>query len=456
MSELPNHTENTLEPQPSKELVSSIVYFSRSIDDAMAVLRILGPSEVAGIKVIRGVEAGTVHVDRVADGDLVVFQRDFPRDLDSCEKILSLAHEAHKPVVMDIDDLLFELPDDHPDRKSHYYGEALLPMLQAVMEVDLVTVATHGLREYLLQYNPHIAVFPNYLIDYLWNMKQPAITTQSGETVTIGYMGGHTHVPDISNILPVLETVYKKYYPKVRFHFWGIEAPAVLKDVSQVSWCPPKSYAYADFASYFQTQTADIMIAPLLDTLFNNCKSCVKYLEYSSLGVPGVYSKVAPYTEVIQDGEDGLLASSHPEWEEALCRLVEEPLLRRKIALNAQEKIRKNWLLSNNADRLRDIYSCAVRDYTGQGQQLAPYFTFLKPLIRQFYEANSQKNLLLTENLNKVKLQEEQLFHLTERANQLERQLTQAEDEMIDYVLSTSWEMTRPFRKITGKLKGLN
>jgi processive 1,2-diacylglycerol beta-glucosyltransferase len=463
MNENDNPFGDAPTPQYANDLVRSIVYFSHNIDDAMAVLRILGPAEAAGIKVIRGVESGVVHFERLEEGELVVFQRDFARDLDSYEKIVSLARESHKPVLMDIDDLLFELPDDHPDRKSHYYSEALLPMLQAVMEVDLLTVATTSLRDYLLQYNQNIQVFPNYLVDDLWSIKAPADIQPAGDSITIGYMGGPTHAPDLAYILPVLEAIYKKYYPRVRFHFWGIEAPASLKDVSQVSWCPPKSYTYQDFASYFQSQTADIMIAPLVDTLFNSCKSCVKYLEYSAIGVPGVYSKVAPYTAVIKDGKDGMLASTHQEWEQALSRLIEDPDLRRKVITRAQEKIRKSWLLSQNAAKLSTIYESMLVNYTGKAKQLPALFNCIKPLIRQYYETSTEKNKLLAENLSKVKSQDEQLSYLNERLKQqeeqllhLNEQLRQTEDEMIDYVLSTSWEITRPFRKISGKLKGLN
>ena len=43
---------------------------------------------------------------------------------------------------------------------------------------------------------------------------------------------------------------------------------------------------YKDFATFFQTQSADIFIAPLVDNIFNQCKSPIKFFEYSALGVP--------------------------------------------------------------------------------------------------------------------------------------------------------------------------
>ncbi len=84
----------------------SITLFSRSVDDAMCALRILGPADAANIQVIRGVEDGIIHFERVDEGNLVVIQRDFCRELDAYEKVISLAHAVNKPVVLDLDDLL--------------------------------------------------------------------------------------------------------------------------------------------------------------------------------------------------------------------------------------------------------------------------------------------------------------------------------------------------------------
>ena len=225
-------------------------------------------------------------------------------------------------------------------------------MLQAIMEVDLVTVATKGLQDYFLQYNRNIIVFQNYLNDQLWKITEPLMNRSSDIPITIGYMGGHSHKPDIEMVSPTLIKLLHKYPDNIVYKFWGIEPPAELVPYSQVDWCPPGSYTYPDFVTYFQTQTADIMIAPLADNLFNSCKSPIKFLEYSALGVPGVYSRITPYEIIVEDGVDGFLASTSLEWEASLSKLIEDQDLRRRIA-NAQEKIRKSWLLSQNAYKLK-------------------------------------------------------------------------------------------------------
>ena len=448
------------ERNSSSELLKTIVFYSNGYKDALAVIRLLGPAKHLGLKVIKGVKKGKCQIDAVRNGDIIIIQRDFCRDLNSYEQILSLAHAQKKPIVFDLDDLVFELPENHPDRISSFYADALLPMLQAIMEVDLVTVSTPSLRDYCLPYNENVVVIPNYLNDSLWNFKEPTNSTPSSEKVTIGYMGGHTHKPDVLMVLSVLEKIVKKYPQKVQFQFWGIEPPTELAPFSHVDWCPPKSSEYADFVSYFQTQTADIMIAPLCDNLFNSSKSPIKYFEYSAIGVPGVYSRVVPYSSMIEEGVDGYLVSSASEWEASLSKLIEDQNLRRKIALNAQQKIKQHWLLSQNAEKQMQIYIDAISNYGEFKHPFPSFYPIEKLLTRQTFNEQQHKTQqikLLLEQLEernrKNQLLAEQLEERNRKNQLLAEQLEEREKEVLLYAQSKSWRFTRPFRKISQNFK---
>ena len=387
----------------SPNAINSIVFYTNSGDDSLAVIRVLGPAKQLGLKIIKGVENTIAHIENVQAGDIVILQRHFCLDLDSYERILSLAHDLHKPVILDLDDLLFELPEDHPDRLSSYFTASLMPMLQAVMEVDLITVATLPLRDYLLPYNKNIVVIPNYLNDSLWHFKDPSSSEQNDDKVIIGYMGGHSHRPDLLLVLPALLKIVEKYPQKVLFQFWGIEPPAELAPFSRVDWYPPRSLDYPDFVAYFLTQAADIMIAPLCDNLFNSCKSPIKFLEYSAFGSPGVYSRVTPYSNIITNRKDGILASSTDEWVRSLSRLIEDQDLRIKIALNAQRKVKRNWLLSRNAEKQLKIYTDATSLYDKLEYSPSPYYRIVKSITRQFHEEQQLKKHQTTEYKNSIK-----------------------------------------------------
>ena len=71
------------------------------------------------------------------------------------------------------------------------------------MEADLVTVATPRLQSVLASYNNNVVVLPNYFDDTLWQLRPPVLKSKD-EMLTIGYMGGNSHKPDIEYLMPVL------------------------------------------------------------------------------------------------------------------------------------------------------------------------------------------------------------------------------------------------------------
>ncbi|MDW7754631.1 MAG: hypothetical protein SCH68_05645, partial [Brevefilum sp.] len=278
-----------------------IAYFThQNITTALEHLRITGPISYTHNKILKGTLNNQDVFKYIEQANLVVIQRDFPSDINFYTKVLEYARELKKPLVYDFDDNLFILPEDHPDRKSFVYTKALMPMLQAAFEADFLTVTNESLKRKLEEVNPNIYVLPNFLDDQIWQLlplKDPSVK----KTLTIAYMGGDSHKPDLEFIAPVLCEIKEKFPEKINYHFYGVKAPDCVMAFRDTVWEPLKTYQYAEFANDFQKTDADIFIAPLLNNEFNQCKSAIKFLEYSSMGVPGVYSRVFPYEQVIVD-----------------------------------------------------------------------------------------------------------------------------------------------------------
>lgn len=90
--------------------------------------------------------------------------------------------------------------------------------------------------------------------------------------------------------------------------------------------------------------------------VFNSCKSPIKYLEYGGLKIAGVYSKSPIYERVIKNGETGLLVeNTESEWREAVETLLNDSLLRTRIAENAYEDVRANHHVSRSAEVWLDV-----------------------------------------------------------------------------------------------------
>jgi lipopolysaccharide biosynthesis protein len=416
---------------PSKLLkpadIHKVVFFS-SYDERFAIehMRVTGPYLQAGIEVIEGIVNGEACYDLIPGADAVVIQREFPRNLPVYDQIYQVANEHYIPMIYDLDDLLFNLPDDHPERQAMAYSSALMPMLSALMQADLVTMSTGKLKETLHDFNENIQVLPNYLDDNLWKVNPPRKADPYSDRVTIGYMGSASHTPDLEMITPVLVELLAKYGDRLRLHIWGTELPEKLRNNPQVTHTPAASNNYREFAAYFQQQEADIFIAPLADNLFNRCKSGLKFLEYSALGVAGVYSNLDGYAEMITHGQDGFLADSPAEWRDYLVRLIEVPALRADMAAKAQQTIQEKWLLSKNISSWKDIFKVEEPGFNHQHQAKMTSSNLIHAMAGQLFWMQAARDELVRD-LNRRNESLEGALETSEVARANEHNLLESE-----------------------------
>lgn len=328
-------------------------------EHALGALRLAAPLREAGVRSRWFHPTGGFDPADVAESDLIVVQRDFPRHTDLFARVLAGAERQGRPVVFEIDDLLWALPEDHPDRISGYYAEALWPMLFAALEADAVTVASPGLQERLQPLNEHVHLLPNYLDETIWPFRPPK--RPEGAGLVIGYAGGASHGPDLARIAPALLNVLAEWEGRARLRILGVQPPEALSGHPQVEWRPLEPGDYAGYARALHEEAFDLLILPLAPSPFNAAKSAVKFLEYTTLGAPVVCSRIPPYEGVIEHGESGFLVRTSGEWQEALGTLLRDPELRVRMAARAQEAVRASWLLCDHAHRWPEVYEEIIR-----------------------------------------------------------------------------------------------
>lgn len=262
-------------------------------------------------------------------------------------------------LVVDIDDNFLDVDEDNPAKREYDKNKMIKANLGAILSFsDAITVSTIPLKERLDAHlkeihgvSKPIFVIPNYNDVSEWNFEHK----KGDKGVVIGYMGSVSHHGDLKMVLPAIKTVLEKY-SNVVFQLMGqytmADAKKAFKDWSQevrarMHLVPP-SANQPDFPLWFSQQPWDIGIAPLVDTPFNQCKSHIKWMEYSMYQIPTVASKVYPYymdvlgKATITDGETGLLARDD-EWVEKLSLLIEDKELRKRLGKNAFDHVKQNW-----------------------------------------------------------------------------------------------------------------
>jgi len=174
----------------------------------------------------------------------------------------------------------------------------------------------------------------------------------ANNTIEIFYGSGTmAHNSDFNDLaLPALIRIFDEY-SKVRLTIVGyLKLPhAVVKHYAdKIKQIPPVK----NINAYWRLlDRADINLAVLLDDEINGCKSELKWFEAACLGIPSVLSATANYRDVIQHGQDGLIAITTEDWYQHLKILVEQPETRLQIAAQALVRVQQEYsqtALANN------------------------------------------------------------------------------------------------------------
>src|SRR5581483_11858752 len=96
------------------------------------------------------------------------------------------------------------------------------------------------------------------------------------------------------------------------------------------------------------------------------CKSDIKFLDYSVLGIPGIYSRFVPYERTVRHLETGYLASNDTQsWTEAFERLLTDDSLRLNLAEQAREYVLSNRTLKQCAHQWREAILAIANQQNG-------------------------------------------------------------------------------------------
>ncbi|MCP4218249.1 MAG: hypothetical protein GY765_26675, partial [bacterium] len=233
--------------------------------------------------------------------------------------ILNYFLQKGKAVITNLDDHYFHIPDSIVNKKE--LQENLGIFRQLVSASHLVLATGKVLKDEIARINPRVAVVPN-MID---PTQYPAVMG-GNQRLHIGWCGLASHFEDLSMIIPAMKKIMDTF--PVDFTLFGLfnqdmkaltaQARNVadqlagisdnlkkghfvdegLKMVSQLGDLPyghEPAVSYAAFPVTLSKLNFDIGLCPLRDTLFNRCKSAIKFAQYAAVGAVTVASDVYPY-----------------------------------------------------------------------------------------------------------------------------------------------------------------
>ena len=350
--------------------------------DACTQLRIVGPLnkveqlKLATVELITAVD-GTGE-GKVANSDVIVLGR---AASDPVTAMLQEMKRRGKYIVYDLDDDMFGVSPLSPHWKDfgimpvnmNHPELGSLPMyvdgqggydvrrnralrasfIKVLKMTDCITTTTPPLLKLYSRYHDNVRMVPNAIDFGLWS--KPDITHNSGK-VRVLYTGAANHREDwefVKSVLLELQKTHKDWTLVLVGMPWHDHAEGI--DRKRVEW-----HGWADIDAYpflMRSLCCDIGIAPISKIKFNDCRSSIKWLEYSALKMATVATDYGPYERDCEDGATALLVKEKDEWYGALSKLLEDAQARKGLGERAYRKAKRYYDLDVVVDQWVGVFS---------------------------------------------------------------------------------------------------
>ena len=295
--------------------------------------------------------------------DVLFCHRTSGCDVAQAEALKSYARRNGIPLLYDIDDNLVEIDKNHPERLGL---ETNVPVILTFLRnADAVFFSTARLLEQLGGFCSRPMVLGNALDQRLLpkvygrNRSEPVFKNR--QRVGILYMGTQTHAPDFDLVSSSLSRLALEFQERVRVGLIGVTASSNLPfGIQRVRIPESVGSSYPAFMSWLAAQRDwHIGIAPLRETRFNDAKSMVKVLDYSTMGAMPVVSDVPAYEE-IPSGAALKVTNTSDNWYTALRSAVTDDNMRNTISEAAYKRLFCEYTLSSQLDTRIEALAIAL------------------------------------------------------------------------------------------------
>jgi len=334
-------------------------YFSITIQvDAIRPFMIL---KKLGIMEYDVIALQHLNINTVINYDIVVFYRVLDSFyLKAMQDIKALGTKT----IYAWDDNFFKMPPEVPDFVYCNNPDNIASFKGMLSTADLVKVSTDSIYRESIPYNKNVMKCEG---TFDFSIILPTLERKD-RYIRIGYFGGPGRDNQFSHVFEALLKIANQY-PNVIFEFFGFapirldmlktEALKVSKENRVFTF--PVTYPYEVAMKFLFQRGWDIGLAPLFKNEFNESKANVKYRDYGACHIAGIYTDILTYnTSVVHEVTGLLVNNTSSDWETAIIRLIEDAPLRKSIADNAYDNIKKRFNVTRAAEDWLSIFKNLV------------------------------------------------------------------------------------------------
>ena len=259
-------------------------------------------------------------------------------------------------IAVDVDDNLWAVDPTHPFYKDDFEkgSEKNFNRSAIILDADSVTTTSDYLKKRIQENTKveDITVIPNFVDLELYDYKK--IKPKKSDEITIGYIGGSSHFPDMNDpkFVNAMTQILNKY-PNVRFKttFFMPQLKALWGYKYKYALGRADVYRFINELWVEMMSECDFFIAPLSHSSYSSSKSYIKALEYGAGKKAVILERIEPYQEFAGENpeEKGVfLAYSTKEWFNAMEKLVLDEKLRKENGEKLYNEVKKNHTIQGN------------------------------------------------------------------------------------------------------------
>ena len=270
------------------------------------------------------------------------------------QEIMVEARRLGLTVCYDMDDAVFDLETVKSNPNLTYLSRPIRKALfrdaivfsQAMHQCDIITVSTPGLQQLVKQRFREIPcyVIPNGVdaetIHYGNVARQQASAPRTKPFTILLPSGSLAHAADTEVAIDGVR-LFLERFPEAQIITIGhFNAGNKLRNNKALKKLP-----FLPYSEYLRVlATADCALVPLAESAFNHCKSIIRLIDATEVGVPVVASPAGEYSEI------GLSSAFFParspeEWCNALETIAASHREASNVVKTAQEQVRTSRLL---------------------------------------------------------------------------------------------------------------
>lgn len=249
-----------------------------------------------------------------------------------------------KKIIFDFDDAIW-LKDVSDANENLSWLKFPNKTKSIIKYASFVIAGNKHLANFALQFNKNVTVIPT-TIDTSYH--QP-LTKKSTNKIKIGWTGSSTTNKHFELLKKVLATITSKFPPIEIIMISNVAVYNNEFDIKFIKW--NQQTEIEDLSQI------DIGIMPLPNDEWAKGKCGFKGLQYMALEIPTIMSPVGVNAEIIQDGENGFLASSEQEWITKLELLILSEELRKKLGKAGRQTIVERYSIDANKDKYLTLLS---------------------------------------------------------------------------------------------------